>query len=435
MEIAIAPPSRLEGEITPPGDKSISHRAAIFNAIAQGNATIRSYSPGADCSSTLRCLRSLGVGITEDSQHATVRVEGAGAAGLREPANVLNAGNSGTTMRLLAGVLAGQPFFSVITGDSSLRGRPMGRIVKPLQQMGAQISGRGQGSLAPLAIRGGNLHGISYKLPVASAQVKSALLLAGLFAEGESEIQEPVATRDHTERMLQAMGAQIAAHGVVVRVQRSTLRATDVTIPGDISAAAFWLVAGALHPCARIRLKHTGVNPTRTGVLDVLRQMGARITVENSRYEGGEPVADITVESSSLAGTEIGGDIIPRLIDEIPVIAVAACMAKGTTVIKDAQELRAKESDRIRTTVQELRCFGAVLEERPDGMVIHGTGSLKGARCSSRGDHRLAMSLAVAALVARGKSVVQGAQAASISYPTFWEDLRAVSGLSGEAVA
>ncbi|MCS7206889.1 MAG: 3-phosphoshikimate 1-carboxyvinyltransferase [Dehalococcoidia bacterium] len=429
MRQIVSPPLRLEGEITPPGDKSISHRVAIFNGLARGTARITNYAPGQDCASTLACLGALGVEI-DKADPTSLTIQGRAGA-LQEPADVLNAGNSGTTMRLLAGVLAGQPFLSILTGDRSLRSRPMDRVITPLRAMGAQIWGRNGDSLAPLAIRGGNLQGIIYTLPVASAQVKSCILLAGLFAQGETVVVEPAPTRDHTERLFQVMGAAILRDGLTVRLKPGVLTAKDVVVPGDISSAAFWLVAGACHPQGRITVHGVGVNPTRTGILDALRQMGARLEMANLREEGGEPVADITVSTSTLEAIEVKGALVPRLIDELPVLAVAACYARGTTLIRDAQELRVKESDRIATMVRELRRMGADIEELPDGMRIRGPRPLKGAVCRSYGDHRVAMALAVAGLLARGETTILGAECAAVSYPTFWKHLALLTGAQG----
>ena len=430
MRKTIRSPRRLRGSIEAPGDKSISHRAAILNAIAQGEAAVENFQGGADCLATLRCLRALGVKIDWDGQ-GTLRIQGGGRFGLRESADVLNAGNSATTMRLLAGLLAGQPFFSVLTGDASLRSRPMGRVVEPLRAMGARIQGRAGGARPPLAIEGGSLRGIRYRLPVASAQVKSALSLAALYGEGETVLEEPAPSRDHTERMLRAMGAELldGEEGDSLRISppQRELTPLSLRVPGDISAAAFWMVAAAAHPDAEIRLAGVGVNPSRNGIIDALASMGASIALEEERMWGCEPVADIVVRSSSLRGTVIGGPLIPRLIDEIPVLAVAACLAQGETVIRQAGELRLKESDRIRTTVLELRRLGANIEELSDGMVIQGVGCLKGGVCGSHGDHRLAMTLAVAGLLAQGETVVRGAEASSISYPAFWHHLEELS--------
>ena len=344
---------------------------------------------------------------------------------MRESADTLDARNSGTTMRLLAGLLAGRPFLSIITGDESLRSRPMGRVILPLREMGADIRGREGDSLAPLTIQGGPLRGIHHRSPVASAQVKSALLLAGLQAEGETTLEEPVRSRDHTERMLRAMGADLREEGNALRLSplRQDLTPLNLRVPGDFSAAAFWLVAGALHPDAEISLSDVGVNPTRTGLLDALREMGADITVSSERLQGGEPVADLVVRSSRLEGTVVEGPAVVRLIDEVPALAVAAALARGRTVIRDVGELRVKESDRILATAQELRKLGARVEERPDGLIIEGVGALRGAPCDSRGDHRLAMALAVAGMVAQGETALSGAEAMSISYPGFWQHL------------
>lgn len=429
MRKTIRSPRRLRGSIEAPGDKSISHRAAILNAIAEGEAVVESFQGGADCLATLRCLRALGVKIDWDGQ-GTMRIQGGGRFGLKESADVLNAGNSATTMRLLAGLLAGQPFFSVLTGDASLRSRPMERVVEPLRAMGARIQGRAGGARPPLAIEGGSLRGIRYRLPVASAQVKSALSLAALYGEGETVLEEPAPSRDHTERMLQAMGVEVLSEdggGLRVLPPQRELTPLSLRVPGDISAAAFWMVAAAAHPDAEIRLAGVGVNPSRSGIIDALAAMGASVALEEDRMWGCEPVADIVVRSSSLRGTVIEGSLIPRLIDEIPVLAVAACLAEGETVIRDAHELRLKESDRIRTTVFELRRLGASIQELPDGMAIEGVGGLRGGACGSHGDHRLAMTLAVAGLLARGETVVRGAEASSISYPGFWHHLEELS--------
>ncbi len=415
---------RLRGTIEPPGDKSISHRAAILNAIAQGEATVENFQTGANCLATVRCLRALGVRIDSPAP-AVLRVCGSGRFGLREAAAVLNAANSGTTLRLLAGLLAAQPFFSVLSGDASLRSRPMGRIVEPLRAMGARVQGRAGGTRPPLAIDGGRLQGIRHLLPVASAQVKSALTLAGLYAEGETLLEEPSPSRDHTERMLQAMGAPmvVGERGLRVSPLTGDLAPLSLRVPGDISAAAFWMVAAAAHPDAELRLTGVGLNPSRSGIIDALRSMGADIAIEKERMSGCEPVADVVVRSSRLRGTVIEGALIPRLIDEVPALAVAACLAEGETVIRDAGELRVKESDRIRSTVAELRRLGAQIQELPDGMVIRGVGALRGAACGSHGDHRLAMALAVAGLLAAGETTVRGAEAAAVSYPAFWDDL------------
>ncbi len=439
MRRTISSPSRLEGVLAPPGDKSISHRAVLLNSIAGGTAHVSNFCVGDDRASMLRCLRGLGVKITRHQNCESnggkeyFEVVGNGLHGLTEPVDVLNAGNSGTTMRLVSGLLAAQPFFSVLTGDKSLRSRPMGRIIKPLQQMGAHIQGRDGDSKAPLAIQGGGLRGIEYDMPVASAQLKSCLIIAGLYADGETTLHQPAASRDHTERMLENMGAALTEDGLTLKVTPGKeLRAVDVNVPTDTSSAAYWLVAGVCHPSAKVTVMNVGMNPTRTGILEALESMGARLTVANRRMEGGEEVADITAESSDLTATEIAGDLIPRLIDEIPVLSLAACFAKGTTVIRDAQELRVKESDRIKATATELIRMGGQVDELEDGMVIKGTGLLTGASGRSYGDHRLAMTLGVAGLLAAGETVVRGAEAAGVSYPTFWKDLDSlIDGSSG----
>jgi len=429
MRQVISAPSRIDGVAAPPGDKSISHRAALLNVMARGTAHISNFCAGDDRTSMLRCLNGLGARIERKFPCPTCRsdecfvIEGRGPDGLSEPTDVLDAGNSGTTLRLVAGLLATRPFFTVITGDSSLRGRPMDRIVRPLTEMGATLMGRRETSQAPLAIQGGDLQGIDYALPNASAQVKSCILIAGMCAEGVTTVRQPAASRDHTERMMRAMGADVEVDELTVSVRRSELSPLDIHVPCDISSAAFWLVAGCAHPNARITVREVGINPTRTGVLDVLQAMGANIKVDAIRDEAGEPSADLVAQSSKLEGIEISGDLIPRVIDELPVLALAACFAKGTTVIKDAQELRVKESDRIRATVQTLSKLGAKIEERPDGMVIEGGASLTGAECESYGDHRIAMTIGIAGLLAKGKVTIDGAESANASYPEFWSTL------------
>ena len=426
MRRGVRRPDKLAGVVTPPGDKSISHRSLILNSLATGVAHVSGLGDGEDVVSTARCLRGLGVRIEAEGADS-VRVEGLGPA-LQEPEDVLDAGNSGTSMRLLGGLVAGQAFLSVLTGDASLRTRPMGRIVQPLQMMGARISGRNGGSLAPLAIEGGDLRGIEYTMPVASAQVKSALLLAGLSAAGPTVLHQPALSRDHTERMLRAMGATVEEEGLTLTLHPGKLTVVDVAAPSDISSAAFWLVAACCHPDADVTVAGVGINPSRTGILEALEAMGADIALENQREEGGEPVADLRVRSCQLRGVEIGGEMVPRLIDEIPVLAVAACFAAGDTIIRDAQELRIKETDRLAVTAEQLGRLGGRIEERPDGLVVHGTGSLGGGAVSSEGDHRIAMALAVAGLAAEGEVAVEQAESASVSYPGFWEHLDFLSG-------
>ena len=427
---------RLEGTVSTAGDKSISHRAALLNSIADGTAHVSNFCVGDDRTSMLGCLRGLGVEITACSNcdlcpdEDCFKVVGVGLNGLQEPSDVLHAGNSGTTTRLVAGLLAGQSFLSVLTGDDSLRSRPMARIVEPLREMGAEFMGRNGDSLLPLAVRGGNLKAVEYDLKVASAQVKSAILIAGLYAEGRTVVRSPGQSRDHTERMMRHMGADVDINGLTVSVQASNLTATNVRVPGDISSAAFWMVAGAAHPNASIRLSNVGINPSRTGVIEVLRSMGATLRMENVIEDESEPAADIIVESSDLRGVEIAGDIIPQVIDEIPVLALAAARAKGETVIRDAEELRVKESDRITATVTGLARLGVDVDETEDGMVIRGGNKLHGANVNSFGDHRIAMTMGIAGAIADGKTTVDGADAADVSYPTFWSTLESVSGSS-----
>jgi len=426
----IKPCPRLAGQIVLPGDKSISHRAVILNSLAKGEAKIDNFAPGEDCLSTIRCLKALGVKIGKKGSRdsPTLSVSGTGAESLKEASNVLDAGNSATTMRLLGGLLASQPFFSVITGDASLRSRPMGRLIEPLRLMGADIWGRGRDSFAPLVIKGKKLQGIDFTLPLPSAQIKSAILLAGLSARGNTVLRQTIPSRDHTERMLKWMGASLESRGDSISLLplSSPLVTINLRVPGDISSAAYFLVAGAIHHNARIVVKDCGINPTRTGIIDILLTMGARLRIDNERLEAGEPLADIVVESSELKGIEIGGDIIPRLIDEIPVLAVAGCVARGKTVIRDAGELRVKESDRIATVAGELSRLGAKIEPLPDGMVIHGGSPLWGTEVDSHFDHRLAMSLAVAGLVAKRETTIKHARAAQVSYPAFWQTLQQI---------
>ncbi|NWJ44607.1 MAG: 3-phosphoshikimate 1-carboxyvinyltransferase [Chloroflexi bacterium] len=422
--------AQLRGELTVPGDKSISHRSVIFNAIASGEAFITNFLPGEDCLSSIECMRAMGVEIELDDTARTVRVKGKSIRGLTESAEVLNAGNSGTTTRLLTGLLSGQNFYSVITGDSSLRSRPMGRVINPMRQMGAQIWGRKGDTLAPLSIKGTTLKGINYSLPVASAQLKSAILLAALYAEGETHLSGLIDSRDHTERMLKAMGAPllVSAEELVMKGPATELIAQNVSVPGDISSAAFWLVAASVHPDADLTLKNVGVNPTRTGIIDVLGEMGANITLINEREVAGEPVADIRVVSAELRGTSVSGNLIPRLVDEIPALAVAAILARSNTCISDAAELRVKETDRIATICSELGQLGAILEAHPDGMTIQAGAKLRGATVQSHGDHRMAMSLAIAGLLLpEGEELeIADYRCADVSYPGFWSDLEKI---------
>lgn len=420
----------LHGRIRVPGDKSISHRSLILGALAEGETIIHGLLLGEDPRSTAECFRAMGAAISELNAEE-VRVNGIGLGNLREPEDVLNTGNSGTTTRLMLGILASHPgkFFTV-TGDRSIRSRPMSRVVKPLQQMGAQIWGRNENSLAPLAIQGQALKPIHYHSPIASAQVKSCILLAGLMTEGQTTVTEPALSRDHSERMLKAFGAELSVDpetNSVTITGQARLTGQTVIVPGDISSAAFWLVAGAIVPGSDLTIENVGVNPTRTGVLEALEKMGADITLENQREVAGEPVADLRVRYSKLKACTIAGDLIPRLIDEIPILAVAATFAEGTTVIRDAEELRVKESDRITITATQLNLMGASITELPDGMEIIGGKSLTGAEVDSYTDHRIAMSLAIAALNATGVTTIHRAEAAAISYPDFTATLQQVT--------
>ena len=413
----------IAGHIRVPGDKSISHRALILGALAHGETEIRGLSPGADVRSTRGCLAALGVSLTEEG--GAVVIQGTGPEGLGKPAGPLDCGNSGTTMRLLAGVLAGRPFRSVLRGDESLSRRPMGRIIRPLRLMGARITAR-QDDLAPLTIEGGGLRGIHYEMEVKSAQVKSCILLAGLQAHGETVVVEPSPSRDHTERMLHYLGAPIAASGKAIGIRRGELQARPITVPGDFSSAAFFLAAAAALPGSEVVIENVGVNPTRTGLLTVLREMGAEISLSAERMANGEPVADITVRGGELRAVEVGGEIVPRLIDELPVLFAIATQAEGETVIRDAGELRVKESDRIAAMAENLRRLGAKVRELPDGMVIEGPLRLKGAELAGFSDHRVVMASSVAALYARGETIIHGAEWAEISFPGFFELLAEV---------
>ena len=405
------------GQIKVPGDKSISHRAVMLGSLANGVTEISGFLKGADCLSTIDCFRKMGIDIDINGENVTVH--GNGLRGLIKPDEMLYTGNSGTTTRLLCGILAGQNFNTSITGDASIQKRPMGRVVKPLSMMGAKI----ENEYCPLYITGTKLHGIDYKMPVASAQVKTAIILAGLYADGETVIHEIEKSRDHTELMLSAMGADLTVDNLDITVKPTNdLTAVNVDVPGDISSAAFFLVLGAIMPNSQITVTNVGINPTRTGIIDVLKDMGADITLENVHTSAGETVADITVRSSSLKGTTVGGDIIPRLIDELPIIAVAAVFADGQTVIKDAQELKVKETNRIRAVVDEFNKCGIDITETDDGMIINGGNGIHGADFKTYGDHRMAMSLTVLAQLADGESTLDDSDCACVSYPTFFDD-------------
>lgn len=424
--ITIKPAAAIRGELSVPGDKSISHRSIMLGAIANGVTTVQGFLRGEDNMATMAAFRAMGVHIDDDS--VTLAIHGRGLHGLQEPEDVLDCGNSGTTIRLLTGLLSGQSFFSVVTGDRYLRKRPMKRVVEPLSRMGARIQGRNQGSLAPLAINGGPLSPMAYESPVSSAQVKSAILLAGLYADGETSVLEPTLSRDHSERMLRLFGAAVITEGTRVTIAGGQqLQAREIVVPGDISSAAFFMVAALVTPGSELLIRNVGINPARTGVIDILTDMGGRIELTDAREVSGEPVADLLVRSSRLKGIDIAGDLVPRAIDEFPVICVAAACAEGRTTIRGARELRVKETDRIAAMATNLRRLGVAVEECPDGMDITGSERLDGGEVESFGDHRIAMSLSVAALVARNAVTIQDTDCVATSFPTFFSLLEKVS--------
>ena len=415
----------LRGEVIIPGDKSVSHRSVMFSALGNTPVHITNFLPSADCLSTVGVMRALGakVDILSDTE---LVVEGNGLHGLKEPATILDAGNSGTTLRLMMGMLAPQKFVSVFTGDASLHKRPMGRVIKPLSQMGAHIVGRADNTKLPITIIpvDGKLKGYKYDMPVASAQVKSAMLLAGLFAEGETTVVEPYPSRNHTELMLEAFGVKLKYDGtsITIKAPEKMVAPKELVVPGDISSAAFWLVAASIIPGSELLLKNVGINETRTGIIDVLKSMGADLTIKNQRKSGGELVADILVKYAKLHGTSFGADIIPRLVDEIPIIAVAAMFAEGDTVITGAGELRVKETDRLEAICDQFTKLGGNIEGKEDGMIIHGGSTPKMAECFSYDDHRMAMCLAVLG-IARAGVEIQNPDCVDISYPNFYEEL------------
>ena len=419
----------LQGEIVIPGDKSISHRSVMFSALGDTPVRIKNFLHAQDCMSTAACMEMLGAKVEFISDTELI-VTGNGLHGLKEPATILDAGNSGTTLRLLMGILAAQPFLSTFTGDASLHKRPMGRVIKPLSLMGAQIYGRENNAKLPITVVPAQkkLKGMHYDSPVASAQVKSAILLAGMFADGETTVNEPFVSRDHTEQMLAAFGVQLKREGTAVTIQpvEKFTAPSEIEVPGDISSAAYWLVAGSIVPGSKLLLKNVGINPTRTGILDVLKDMGAKITLQNERTSGGEAAADMLVEYSELQGVSFGAEIMPRLIDEIPIIAVAALCAKGDTVITGAGELRVKETDRLMAIAKEFNKLapGAV-EEREDGLVIHGGAKIERAAAFSYDDHRIAMSLAILGTVGAGVEI-ENPQCVNISYPEFYQTLEEI---------
>ncbi len=420
------------GEISVPGDKSISHRAVMLAALADGTSKIEGFLPSEDCLATLGAMKSLGVTVDvldeTDLGPSSLLVHGCGMVTV-EPDHAIDCGNSGTTMRLLSGILAGQDFTSRLIGDDSLSKRPMNRVIKPLSGMGAAIQAEGEGGSAPLVIHGGALNGATYELPVASAQVKSAILLAGLFAEGMTTVIQPVETRDHTERMLDLFNVRTSTDGKAISIMGGQqLQPCDFVVPGDISSAAFWLAAAAVSPGADLRIQNVGLNPTRSGILDVLERMGADINSVASSDGRGERIGEITVSGGELNGIEISGDLVANIIDELPILAVTAALAGGTTVIRDAGELRVKETDRIAAVAKNLQAMGAQIEEFDDGMTIYGGRLLHGAAIDSYGDHRIAMAFAIAGLFADGETIIRDAECIAVSYPGFDRDLQLLSG-------
>lgn len=414
--------SSLRGEISVPGDKSISHRAIMLGSLAKGTTEVTNFLQGADCLSTISCFQKMGVSI--DNLGDRILIKGNGLHGLKCPSDVLDTGNSGTTTRLMSGILAGQSFSATINGDASIQKRPMGRIITPLSQMGARITSLNGSGCAPLRIEGGSLKGIDYISPVASAQVKSAILFAGLYAEGKTSVTEPALSRNHSELMLRYFGVPVVSRGTTAALSPvQNLYGQKVFVPGDISSAAYFMAAGLMLPNSSITIKNVGTNPTRDGMIRVCRQMGGKIILENERVVSGEPVADITVSTSALKGIVIGGDLIPTLIDEIPIIAVLACFADGDTIIKDASELKVKESNRIDVMVENLSAMGADIEATDDGMIIHGGRLLHGAFIKTHDDHRIAMSFAIASLAADGETTIDHPDCVTISYPDFYETL------------
>ncbi len=429
MSVTIRKPKKLIGEITVPGDKSISHRAVIFNSMAKPNRiSIRNFLPGEDCYSTINIMRQLGVDISienDKNNSPIILVNGVGIHGFKEPVDILNCGNSGTTTRLISGALAGRDFISVLSGDNSLNSRPMGRIIQPLSQMGANIYGRKNNTFAPLIFTGGLLKSIDYIMPVASAQIKSCIILAALRASGPTNIIQKAISRDHSERMLLAMGSKISQNDLNICIEPSELDSIDVEVPGDISSAAFWMIAGVCHPDSEILLKNVGINKTRSGIVTILESMKADIKILNKRDIAGEPIGDIYVKTSNLHATEISGEIIPLLIDEIPIIALAASFANGITQIKNAEELRVKESDRINTTVNFLKSCGVEIEATSDGMIITGNpdSSLKYGSYTSDMDHRITMMMAIAGILSNEGIKILDDETASVSYPNFWDTI------------
>ncbi|SDB08681.1 3-phosphoshikimate 1-carboxyvinyltransferase [Pseudobutyrivibrio sp. YE44] len=423
--MAITKVKSLKGEITVPGDKSISHRGVMFGAISEGTTELTGFLDGADCRSTIDCFKAMGIDISQEADH--VIIHGKGLHGLSAPKEMLDVGNSGTTTRLISGILAGQSFISSLNGDASIQKRPMGRIITPLTQMGAHIRSIKDNGCAPLEIGGAPLKAIHYDSPVASAQVKSCVLLAGLYADGVTSVTEPVVSRNHTELMLSGFGADIKSEGLTASIVGGPkLVGQKIAVPGDISSAAYFIVAGLICPNSDLLIKNVNTNPTRAGIIKIAQDMGGNIELLNERIVSGEPVADIHVTTSDLHGCEVSGEIIPALIDEIPVIAVMAACASGTTVIKDAAELKVKESDRIATVTENLKAMGCDITPTEDGMIINGGKPLHGTTVNTHLDHRIAMSFAIAALIAEGETTFDNEECCSISYPTFFETLNQI---------
>jgi 3-phosphoshikimate 1-carboxyvinyltransferase len=424
VELVLEKANKLKGNIFVPGDKSISHRSLILGSIAQGEMRIYNFLNSLDCLSTLECMRALGVEVKRDSNDS-LTIKGKGLYGLQESKVILDVGNSGTTMRLLTGLLSGQNFYSVLNGDHSIKKRPMKRVIQPLRLMGAEIWGREDGHFAPLSIKGSQLNPFQYTLPVASAQVKSALLLAGLYTNGETVISEPLSSRDHTERTLEIMQADIKISSPEITIKGGIeLKSTDIFIPGDISSAAYFIAAASILKDSQIIIKQVGVNPTRTGIVEILKKMGTKIDLLNYHIKSNEPQADLKIEYSELKRVEINQEDVPSLIDELPLVAIVATQAQGKTVVSGARELRVKETDRIKAIVSELKKMGADIEEEEDGFVVNGPTNLQGAVCESYNDHRIAMSLAVAALLAEGKTVIKNSECIDISFPGFEKTLQ-----------
>jgi len=424
VELVLEKNNKLRGNIFIPGDKSISHRSLILGSIAQGETRIYNFLNSLDCLKTLECMQALGAEI-ELGKDNSAKIKGEGLYGLQEPKDILDVGNSGTTIRLLTGLLSGQNFYSVLNGDVSIRKRPMKRVVEPLRLMGADIGGRKDGQFAPLSVRGNKFNPLHYTLPVASAQVKTALLLAGLYITGGTIIKEPLPTRDHTEKMLEIMQADLKISPFEIKVMGGKeLRGTDIFIPGDISSAAYFIAAASILKDSQITIRQVGVNPTRTGIIEILKKMGTKIETLNYQIKSNEPQADLKIEYSKLKGVEIKKENVPFLIDELPLIAVVATQAQGKTVVSGARELRVKETDRIKAMVSELKKMGADIKEKEDGFIVNGPTGLQGAVCESYNDHRIAMSLAVAALLAEGKTIIKNSECIDISFPGFGKTLQ-----------